>query len=167
MPPLNEGTILYMPAAVPGISIREATKILQIQDRILKRFPEVESVFGKAGQADTSTDPAPLSMFETVVQLKPPEQWPRRDDLAETHRGDESGNQDSGNGTNILDADSNPDRDADHRISFCSRHQNLRSDVGRHPAVLEFRSNERWPISPTPGLLLRNERQEAISLISP
>ncbi len=76
MPPLNEGTILYMPAAVPGISIREATKILQIQDRILKKFPEVESVFGKAGQADTSTDPAPLSMFETVVQLKPPEQWP-------------------------------------------------------------------------------------------
>jgi copper/silver efflux system protein len=76
MPPLNEGTILYMPAAVPGIAVREATKILQIQDRILKRFPEVESVFGKAGQADTSTDPAPLSMFETVVQLKPPEQWP-------------------------------------------------------------------------------------------
>jgi copper/silver efflux system protein len=76
MPPLNEGTILYMPAAVPGISSREASKILQIQDRILKRFPEVENVFGKAGQADTPTDPAPLSMFETVVQLKPPEQWP-------------------------------------------------------------------------------------------
>jgi Cu(I)/Ag(I) efflux system membrane protein CusA/SilA len=76
MPPLNEGTILYMPAAVPGISIEEAARVLQIQDRILKKFPEVESVFGKAGQADTSTDPAPLSMFETVVQLKPPEQWP-------------------------------------------------------------------------------------------
>jgi Cu(I)/Ag(I) efflux system membrane protein CusA/SilA len=76
MPPLNEGTILYMPAAVPGISISEASRVLQIQDRILKSFPEVESVFGKAGQADTPTDPAPLSMFETVVQLKPPEQWP-------------------------------------------------------------------------------------------
>ncbi len=76
IPPLNEGALLYMPAAVPGISIMEATRILQIQDRILKKFPEVESVFGKAGQADTSTDPAPLSMFETVVQLKPPEQWP-------------------------------------------------------------------------------------------
>jgi Cu(I)/Ag(I) efflux system membrane protein CusA/SilA len=76
MPPLNEGTILYMPAAVPGISGREASKVLQIQDRILKSFPEVENVFGKAGQADTPTDPAPLSMFETVVQLKPPEQWP-------------------------------------------------------------------------------------------
>ena len=76
MPPLNEGTILYMPSAVPGISNREATRVLQIQDRILRGFPEVESVFGKAGQADTSTDPAPLSMFETVVQLKPPERWP-------------------------------------------------------------------------------------------
>jgi copper/silver efflux system protein len=77
MPPLNEGTLLYMPTAIPGMSMAEATKILQIQDRILKQFPEVESVFGKAGQADTSTDPAPLSMFETVVQLKSPEQWPK------------------------------------------------------------------------------------------
>lgn len=75
MPPLNEGTLLYMPTAVPGISITEATKVLQIQDRILRKFPEVESVFGKAGEADTPTDPAPLSMFETVLQLKPPDQW--------------------------------------------------------------------------------------------
>jgi Cu(I)/Ag(I) efflux system membrane protein CusA/SilA len=75
MPPLNEGTLLYMPTAVPGMSITEATKILQIQDRILKRIPEVETVFGKAGQADTPTDPAPLSMFETVVQLKPADAW--------------------------------------------------------------------------------------------
>jgi len=75
MPPLNEGTLLYMPTAIPGISITEATKVLQIQDRILRKFPEVESVFGKAGEADTPTDPAPLSMFETVLQLKPPEQW--------------------------------------------------------------------------------------------
>jgi len=75
MPPLNEGTLLYMPTAIPGMSVTEATKVLQIQDRILRKFPEVESVFGKAGQADTPTDPAPLSMFETVVQLKPPEQW--------------------------------------------------------------------------------------------
>src|SRR6266540_2039146 len=75
MPPLNEGDILYMPTAVPGISIAEATKILQIQDRMLRQFPEVENVFGKAGQSETSTDPAPLSMIETVVKLKPPEQW--------------------------------------------------------------------------------------------
>jgi Cu(I)/Ag(I) efflux system membrane protein CusA/SilA len=77
MPPLNEGTLLYMPTAVPGMSITEATKILQIQDRQLKEFPEVTTVFGKAGQADTSTDPAPLSMFETIVSLKPFDQWPR------------------------------------------------------------------------------------------
>jgi copper/silver efflux system protein len=76
MPPLNEGTLLYMPTAIPGMSVTEATKILQIQDRILRKFPEVESVFGKAGEADTPTDPAPLSMFETVLQLKPPSQWP-------------------------------------------------------------------------------------------
>src|SRR5262245_12399796 len=75
MPPLNEGDILYMPTAVPGISIDEATRILQIQDRMLRQFPEVEVVFGKAGQAETSTDPAPLSMVETVVKLKPPDQW--------------------------------------------------------------------------------------------
>jgi Cu(I)/Ag(I) efflux system membrane protein CusA/SilA len=75
MPPLNEGTLLYMPTAVPGISIAEATKILQIQDRQLKKIPEAVTVFGKAGQAETPTDPAPLSMFETIVALKPPDQW--------------------------------------------------------------------------------------------
>ena len=75
MPPLNEGTILYMPTAVPGMSINEATKILQIQDRMLAKVPEVERVFGKAGQSETPTDPAPLAMFETVVTLKPHEQW--------------------------------------------------------------------------------------------
>jgi len=75
MPPLNEGTLLYMPTAVPGMSITEATKILQIQDRQLKKIPEAVTVFGKAGQADTPTDPAPLSMFETVVALKPADQW--------------------------------------------------------------------------------------------
>src|SRR5712671_783752 len=75
MPPLNEGTLLYMPTAIPGMSIAEAAKILQIQDRQLKKIPEAVTVFGKAGQADTPTDPAPLSMFETVVTLKPPDQW--------------------------------------------------------------------------------------------
>src|SRR6184192_1420440 len=77
MPPLNEGTLLYMPTAVPGMSITEATRILQIQDRQLKKIPEALTVFGKAGQADTPTDPAPLSMFETIVALKPPNEWRR------------------------------------------------------------------------------------------
>ncbi len=75
MPPLNEGTILYMPITLPGISVTEATKYLQIQDKLLMKFPEVQSVFGKVGKADTATDPAPFSMVETTVVLKPEEQW--------------------------------------------------------------------------------------------
>lgn len=75
MPPLNEGVILYMPTTVPGISVTEAQRLLETQDRILKSFPEVVSVFGKAGRAETSTDPAPLSMMETTVVLKPPSEW--------------------------------------------------------------------------------------------
>jgi copper/silver efflux system protein len=75
MPPLNEGTLLYMPTSVPGMAGDEATRVLQIQDRQLKTFPEVETVFGKAGQAETATDPAPLSMFETIVTFKPLSQW--------------------------------------------------------------------------------------------
>ncbi|MFZ1623119.1 efflux RND transporter permease subunit [Dokdonella sp.] len=75
MPTLNEGTLLYMPASLPGMSVTKAAELLQQQDRIIKRFPEVESVFGKAGRALTATDPAPLEMFETVINLKPEEQW--------------------------------------------------------------------------------------------
>lgn len=75
MPPLNEGSILYMPTALPGMSISEAAEILQKQDAILKAFPEVERVFGKAGRARTATDPAPLSMIETTITLKPKDQW--------------------------------------------------------------------------------------------
>src|SRR5664279_3315391 len=75
MPPLDEGAILYMPSTMPGISVGEAQRLLQITDRIIKRFPEVETVLGKAGRAETSTDPAPLSMLETLVILKPHSQW--------------------------------------------------------------------------------------------
>lgn len=75
MPPLNEGTILYMPTTLPGISVTQAKELLIAQDKILRAFPEVERVFGKAGRADTSTDPAPFSMFETTIVLKPEDQW--------------------------------------------------------------------------------------------
>jgi Cu(I)/Ag(I) efflux system membrane protein CusA/SilA len=75
MPPLNEEVILYMPTTVPGISITEAQRLLITQDRLLKQFPEVVTVFGKAGRAETATDPAPLSMMETTVVLKPPAEW--------------------------------------------------------------------------------------------
>ena len=76
MPTLNEGTLFYMPASLPSISVTEAARLLQTTDRIIKSFPEVASVYGKAGRAATATDPAPLEMFETVINLKPEDQWP-------------------------------------------------------------------------------------------
>ncbi len=75
MPPLNEGTVLYMPTTLPGISVTQAQELLTREDRILKSFPEVVSVFGKAGRASTSTDPAPFSMMETTIVLKPMREW--------------------------------------------------------------------------------------------
>ncbi|PIW62315.1 MAG: CusA/CzcA family heavy metal efflux RND transporter, partial [Candidatus Omnitrophica bacterium CG12_big_fil_rev_8_21_14_0_65_50_5] len=78
MPQLNEGSLLYMPTTLPGISVAEAQKLLQKQGAILKSFPEVETVFGKAGRIESSTDPAPFSMMETTVVLKPQEQWARK-----------------------------------------------------------------------------------------
>jgi len=75
MPPLYEGTLFYMPVTAPAASISVATDLLQLQDRLLKQIPEVDSVFGKAGRAETATDPAPLEMFETVINLKPESQW--------------------------------------------------------------------------------------------
>ena len=75
MPPLNEGDLLYMPTTLPGISPQKAKEILQQTDRIIKSFPEVESVFGKIGRAETATDPAPLSMVETTIILKPESEW--------------------------------------------------------------------------------------------
>ncbi|MFQ5417379.1 MAG: efflux RND transporter permease subunit [Myxococcota bacterium] len=75
MPPLNEGDLLYMPTTLPGISITKAREILQQTDRMIRQFPEVHHVFGKIGRAETATDPAPLSMIETTITLKPPEEW--------------------------------------------------------------------------------------------
>ena len=76
MPTLNEGTLLFMPSSLPGMSVTKAAELLQTQDKIIKSFPEVTSVYGKAGRAQTATDPAPLEMFETVINLKPQEDWP-------------------------------------------------------------------------------------------
>ncbi len=75
MPTLNEGTLFYMPASLPGMSVTKAAELLQTQDKIIKSFPEVDSVYGKAGRAQTATDPAPMEMFETVINLKPQETW--------------------------------------------------------------------------------------------
>jgi copper/silver efflux system protein len=79
MPPLDEGALFYMPTTMPGISITEAQRLLQVTDRIIKQFPEVERVLGKAGRAETSTDPAPLSMLETIITLKPKSEWRKTD----------------------------------------------------------------------------------------
>ena len=75
MPPLDEGDLLYMPSTLPGISVTEAQKLMQVQNRLILQFPEVHTVLGKAGRAETPTDPAPLSMFETIIQLKPKQDW--------------------------------------------------------------------------------------------
>ena len=75
MPTLNEGTLLYMPASLPGMSITKAAELMQTQNKLIKSFPEVESVYGKAGRANTATDPAPVEMFETVINLKPEKDW--------------------------------------------------------------------------------------------
>ncbi|HEX2580488.1 MAG TPA: CusA/CzcA family heavy metal efflux RND transporter [Dongiaceae bacterium] len=75
MPTLNEGTLFYMPITLPGLSVTKAAELLQTQNKIIKSFPEVASVYGKAGRAETATDPAPTEMFETVINLKPEEQW--------------------------------------------------------------------------------------------
>lgn len=79
MPPLDEGTLFFMPTTMPGISITEAQRLLQVTDRVIKQFPEVDKVLGKAGRAETSTDPAPLSMLETVITLKPKSEWRKVD----------------------------------------------------------------------------------------
>ena len=79
MPPLYEGDLLYMPTTFPGISPTKAREILQITDRIIKSFPEVAEVFGKAGRAETATDPAPMDMIETTIRLKPEAEWPAVD----------------------------------------------------------------------------------------
>jgi Cu(I)/Ag(I) efflux system membrane protein CusA/SilA len=79
MPPLYEGDLLYMPTTFPGISVTKARQLIQVTDRIIKSFPEVETVFGKAGRAETATDPAPLDMIETTIRLKPEAEWPAVD----------------------------------------------------------------------------------------
>ncbi len=87
MPPLNEGDLLYMPTTDPGISITKAKELLQQTDKIIKTFPEVERVFGKIGRAETATDPAPLSMIETTITMKPEHDWPKRKNVSRWYSG--------------------------------------------------------------------------------
>src|SRR5205814_1414653 len=75
IPPMDEGDLLYMPSALPGLSAEKASQLLQQTDRLIRTVPEVKTVFGKAGRAESATDPAPLEMFETTIQFKPRGQW--------------------------------------------------------------------------------------------
>ncbi len=96
MPTLNEGTLLYMPASLPGMSVTKAAETMQTQNKIIRSFPEVASVFGKAGRANTATDPAPLEMFETVINLKPESEWRAGHDHGQADCGTGSGGAGSG-----------------------------------------------------------------------
>ena len=149
MPPLEEGSILYMPTTMPGISITEAQKVLQVTDRIIKQFPEVEYVLGKAGRAETSTDPAPLSMLETVIILKPKSEWRKADTWysswapewakglaaphypgshlpGRAHRPDERGPEDSRPGQLVDHAHQGEVRHVEHRASHAGGAQDHR-----------------------------------------
>ncbi len=172
MPPLREGSLLYMPSAVqPGMSVAEAQKALQVQDKILMTFPEVERVFGKAGRADTSTDPAPFSMMETTILLKPEPQWrekPRwysgwapewlkavlrplwRDRITEEEldRRDGRGAAAARHQQRLDDAHQGAPRHALHRHPHAGRHQDERRGSGRHPEDRRWRSRRRCRRSP-------------------
>ena len=130
--------IFYMPTTLPGISVTQASRLLQMQDRMLKTFPEVEWVFGKAGRAETSTDPAPFSMGETTVMLKPESQW--RPGMTWEKLVEEMDKKIrlARRGECLDDADQEPHRHAFHRHSYSGRDQDLRSrsdkDRGDRPA---------------------------------
>ena len=131
LPPLDEGDLLYMPSALPGLSVSKASELLQQTDRLIKTVPEVERVFGKAGRADTATDPAPLEMFETTIQFKPREQWRAGmtpDKLVEEL--DRVG-QGAGPVQRLGAADPQPHRHAGHRHQEPGRHQGGRAGPAR------------------------------------
>ena len=126
MPNLNEGTLFYMPTTLPGISVTKAADLLQIQNRIIKSFPEVESVFGKAGRASTATDPAPTEMYETVINLKPKSTWPAGMTIDIADRGHGQGAAISRRLQRLDDADQGAHRHALDRHSHAGRHQGVR-----------------------------------------
>ena len=126
MPPLNEGTVLYMPTAPPGMSVTEASNVLQAMDRQLKSFPEVVSVFGKAGRAETATDPAPIGMFETTIVLKPRDRMESRPHVAGLDPGDGRNPALPGHAQHLLDAGANSHRNARDRHSKSLGHPSVR-----------------------------------------
>ena len=134
MPPLYEGSSLYMPTALPGISITQASTLLQEQDRIIKSFPEVESVFGAVGRSDSPTDNAPLDMYDTTIMLKPREQWRSWYDLRKAHSRDGRKASVSGFDEYVDDARSKPPRHGANRHQDARRTQDSRPECRGHSA---------------------------------
>ena len=133
MPNLNEGTLLYMPTTLPGLSVTKSAELLQTQDRIIRSFPEVASVYGKAGRAQTATDPAPIEMFETVINLKPKEEWRPGLTVDGLIAGD-------GQGACSSPASPTPGRCRSRRASTCCRPASARPSASRSSA----RTLRRW-----------------------
>jgi Cu(I)/Ag(I) efflux system membrane protein CusA/SilA len=132
MPPLDEGDLLYMPSALPGLSVSKAAELLQQTDRLIKTVPEVERVFGKAGRADTATDPAPLEMFETTIQFKPRGAMARRHDAGQAGRGTGPRGQGAGPDQRLGAAHPQPHRHAGHGHQEPRGHQGGRRRPGDH-----------------------------------
>ena len=132
LPALDEGDLLYMPSALPGLSVSKAAELLQQTDRLIKTVPEVERVFGKAGRADTATDPAPLEMFETTIQFKPRDQWRAGHDAGQAGRGAGPHGQGAGPVEHLGAADPQPHRHAGHRHQEPGGHQGGRPRPGDH-----------------------------------
>ena len=144
MPPLDEGDLLYMPTALPGLSAGKAAELLQQTDRMIKTVPEVARVFGKAGRAETATDPAPLEMFETTIQFKPRDQWRpgmTPDKLVEEL--DRSG-QGAGPGQHLGAADPQPHRHAGHRHQEPDRRQGRRAPTWPTIDRIAARDRDAW-----------------------
>ena len=156
MPPLDEGDLLYMPSALPGLSAGKAAELLQQTDRLIKTVPEVAAVFGKAGRAETATDPAPLEMFETTIQFKPREQWRAGMTHGQAGRGARPRRQGAGPGQHLGAADPQPHRHAGHRHQEPGRRQGRRrrtcAEIDRIAGEIERvgeeragRQRRRWP----------------------
>ena len=154
MPTLNEGTLFYMPTTLPGLSVTKAAELVQTQDKIIKSFPEVVSVWGKAGRASTATDPAPTEMFETVINLKPRERMAARHDDRQADRRNGQIIAISRRVQCVDHADQGPDRHAFDRHPHASRRQGVRhrsrrdrenrpSDRGGHPQLCPARKRLR------------------------
>ena len=145
LPPLDEGDLLYMPSALPGLSAQKAGELLQQTDRMIKTVPEVERVFGKAGRAETATDPAPLEMFETTIQLKPREQWRAGMTPEKLVEELDRAVQGAGPGQHLDAADPQPHRHAGHRHQEPDRRQGHGRRPGARSTASRRDDRAAWP----------------------